>query len=135
MSVVRAPVAIVELLQSDVAVAILVSGRHDDMQSVFVLQHLHVFPGDDEDYKFIAVYSSRENAVRAVERLQLRPGFRDFPDLVADLGKGAKGAVSIWMSTGLTKMAGRQALKPSERPSAEDLLPATGSRSSMSVFR
>ena len=62
------------------------------MQSVLLLQHLHVFPGDVEDYKFVGVYSSHENAVRAVERLQLQPGFRDFQELVADLGKGREGS-------------------------------------------
>jgi hypothetical protein len=62
------------------------------MQSVFVLQHLHVLQGDDEDYKFIGVYSSHASAVRAVERLRQQPGFRDFPDLVADLGKGREGS-------------------------------------------
>ena len=62
------------------------------MQSVFVLQHLHVLPDDDDDYKFIGVYSSHESAVRAVERLKVQPGFRDFPDLVADWGKGREGS-------------------------------------------
>jgi hypothetical protein len=62
------------------------------MQTVFVLQHLHVLPGDDEDYKFIGVYRTHESAARAVGRLQQQPGFRDFPDLVADLGKGRGGS-------------------------------------------
>lgn len=58
------------------------------MQSVYVLQHLHVFSEGDEDYKFIGVYSSHSEALRAVERLRLTPGFRDLPALVADLGQG-----------------------------------------------
>lgn len=60
------------------------------MQSVFVVQHLHVLSEaeGEEDCKFIGVYTSHENARLAVERLRLAPGFRDFPDLVADLGKG-----------------------------------------------
>jgi len=58
------------------------------MQSVFVVQHLHVLPEGQEDYKFIGVYTSHEKARRAVERLRLAPGFRDFPVLVADLGEG-----------------------------------------------
>ena len=58
------------------------------MQSVFVLQHLHLFSDHEEDCKIIGVYSSHENARRAVERLRLAPGFRDFPALVSDLGQG-----------------------------------------------
>jgi len=58
------------------------------VQSVFVLQHLHVFSLEDEDYKFIGVYSSHDSARRAVDRLRLQPGFRDFPALVADIGAG-----------------------------------------------
>ena len=58
------------------------------MQTVFVLQHLHVHSDNEEDNKFIGVYSSRESALRAVDRLRLEPGFLDFPALVADLGNG-----------------------------------------------
>ena len=58
------------------------------MRNVFVVQHLHVLAEGDEDSKFIGVYSTHENARRAVERLRLAPGFRDFPALVADLGEG-----------------------------------------------
>ena len=57
-------------------------------QSVFVLQHLHVHAEVEEDWKFIGVYGSHDSAVRAVERLRLQPGFRDFPALVANLGVG-----------------------------------------------
>ena len=58
------------------------------MPNVFVLHHLHVLAEDDEDYKFIGVYSSHTEALRAVERLRQAPGFREFPALVADLGQG-----------------------------------------------
>lgn len=58
------------------------------MQTVFVLQHLHLLPDGEEDIKLIGVYSSRESALRAVDRLRLMPGFRDLPALVADLGEG-----------------------------------------------
>ena len=66
----------------------LLSGMMKMTQSVFVLQHLHVLSEDEEEDKFIGVYSSRESALRAVDRLRLQPGFRDFPALVADLGVG-----------------------------------------------
>ena len=62
------------------------------MTSVFVLQHLHVLPGDHQDYKFVGVYSSRDSAIRAVQRLCVQPGFRDFPDLVADSVEGRDGS-------------------------------------------
>jgi len=47
---------------------------------VFVVQHLHVQDDGEEDVKFIGVYSSRETAQAAVERLKLKPGFCDAPD-------------------------------------------------------
>lgn len=50
------------------------------MPSVFVLQHVHLTEDDVEDVKFIGVYSSRENAQAAVERLGHVPGFLDVPD-------------------------------------------------------
>ena len=34
----------------------------------------------EEDPKLIGVYSSRASAEKAVERLRLRPGFRDRPE-------------------------------------------------------
>jgi hypothetical protein len=50
--------------------------------SVFVVQHLHPLPQGDEDTKLIGVYSTRERAVAAIERLRGSPGFRQFPELV-----------------------------------------------------
>ena len=58
------------------------------MQSVYVLQHLHVRPDGDEDYKFIGVYSSRGSALSALDRLRLAPGFRDFATLVSEADDG-----------------------------------------------
>ncbi len=58
------------------------------MQHVFVLSHLHVYDDGSEDIKLLGVYSSHQSALQAVERLRLVAGFRDFPDLVADLGAG-----------------------------------------------
>ena len=52
------------------------------MQSVFVVQHLHILPGGEEDVKFIGVYRSFEAACSAVERLRSQPGFRDHPRIV-----------------------------------------------------
>src|SRR4051812_21599721 len=57
------------------------------MQSVYLLQHLHIHPDGDEDYRLVGVYSSRSGATAALERLRGMPGFRDFPELVSDLGE------------------------------------------------
>ena len=46
------------------------------MQRVFILQHVHQLGCNTEDVKFIGVYTSRENADNAIERLVLQPGFR-----------------------------------------------------------
>lgn len=58
------------------------------MDSVFVLQHLHVLPGGEEDAKVIVVYRSHDAAKAAVSRLSLQPGFRDFPNIVSPEGLG-----------------------------------------------
>ncbi len=50
------------------------------MAQVYVLQHVHELENGDEDVKFIGVYSSRENAESAIERLIRAPGFCDAPD-------------------------------------------------------
>ena len=52
------------------------------MRSVFVLQHLHILPNEQEDVKFIGAYSSPSSAKAAVQRLGTQPGFRDFPNVV-----------------------------------------------------
>jgi hypothetical protein len=50
------------------------------MTSVFVLQHVHEMDDGTEDVKFIGVYSSRQKAQAAAERLRAAPGFSDSPD-------------------------------------------------------
>jgi hypothetical protein len=50
------------------------------MASVFVLQHVHTQEDGVEEVKFIGVYSAREKAQAAVERLNRLPGFADAPD-------------------------------------------------------
>jgi hypothetical protein len=46
---------------------------------VYVLQHVHSLEDGEEDVKFIGVYSSRENAHAAIERLSRAAGFSDTP--------------------------------------------------------
>jgi len=47
---------------------------------VFVVQHLHEMDDGEENVKMIGVYSTREIAEQAVERLKLQPGFSDIPE-------------------------------------------------------
>ena len=47
---------------------------------VFVVEHLHVQDDGEESPKLIGVYSSKENAEKAVSRMKLLPGFGDTPD-------------------------------------------------------
>jgi hypothetical protein len=48
--------------------------------SVYVVQHVLELPDDAEEIKMIGVYSSELDAQRAVERLRLVEGFRNYPD-------------------------------------------------------
>jgi hypothetical protein len=50
------------------------------MMTVYVLQHVHSLEHGEEDFKFIGVYSSRDNAQEAVRRLSQSPGFSESPD-------------------------------------------------------
>lgn len=51
------------------------------MKSVFILQHSHALSDiGEEETKFIGVYSSKDKAHEAIERLSKQPGFRDLPD-------------------------------------------------------
>ena len=52
------------------------------MKTVFVVEHLHVLPGGQENVKFIGVYRSSEAAHAAIERRKVHPGFRDHPRLI-----------------------------------------------------
>lgn len=51
------------------------------MNTVFVLEHLYESADTSvQEAKLIGVYSSREKAEKAIEKLIKQPGFRDFPD-------------------------------------------------------
>ncbi len=52
------------------------------MESVFLLQHLHVNSDDNECVKTIGIYATRDDAVCAIERLSSEPGFKDYPKLI-----------------------------------------------------
>jgi hypothetical protein len=49
------------------------------MSRVFLLQHLHILNGDEEDVKALGIYSTRDEALTAVERFRALPGFKDCP--------------------------------------------------------
>jgi len=48
--------------------------------TVFVLQHVRRYGDDEENVKFIGVYSSQSAADSAIRRLSIQPGFKDSPD-------------------------------------------------------
>lgn len=49
-------------------------------EAVWVLHHVAREGTDDEDVKFIGVYSSQQKAEEAAESLRVKPGFREHPD-------------------------------------------------------
>lgn len=49
-------------------------------REVFLVQHVHLLDEGEEDVKTIGIYSTREAAQQAVERLRCQPGFRDTPE-------------------------------------------------------
>jgi hypothetical protein len=51
-----------------------------DAKEVFLVEHVHVLEDGEEDVKIIGVYSTRDAAQQAVERLRLQPGFCDTPE-------------------------------------------------------
>jgi hypothetical protein len=52
------------------------------MKSVFIVQHLHVFPDGSECVKLIGAYRCKAAALSAVERLRVQPGFCDYPRII-----------------------------------------------------
>ena len=62
------------ITELDVLVSQSLRGR-----GVFVLQHVHTFPGGRQDVKMIGVYSTHGMAQEAIARLLLQPGFQDAP--------------------------------------------------------
>lgn len=51
------------------------------MKSIFLLQHLHTCSDGTEDVKIIGVYSSKQAALGAIQRLKTQPGFQETPEL------------------------------------------------------
>ena len=55
---------------------------------VYLLQHLHIHEDGEESALIIGIFSTRERAESAVERLSGQPGFRDHPGIMSDEGEG-----------------------------------------------
>jgi hypothetical protein len=67
---------------------------------VFVVQHARELEDGEEEIKMIGVYSTRDKAEEAVERLRLQPGFRETPkcfhidDYTVDMDHWTEGYVT-----------------------------------------
>ncbi len=48
----------------------------------FALHHIHVFDYENNCIKFIGIYSSLAETKNAVNRLSIKPGFSEFPDII-----------------------------------------------------
>jgi len=47
---------------------------------VFLLWHIHVLPGGEDNAKLIGVYATADDAEQAKQRVSSQPGFRDYPE-------------------------------------------------------
>ena len=47
---------------------------------VYVLHHVHAHKDGSEDVKLIGIYSSRESATGAIDRVRHAPGFSQMPE-------------------------------------------------------
>jgi len=52
------------------------------MKTVFVLEHLHTQNDGEEDWKRIGIYRTRNDALDAIDRIKIQPGFCDHPDMI-----------------------------------------------------
>lgn len=50
------------------------------MSTIFLLQHVHAFDDGHEDVKLIGVFSSKELALAAQQKVADQPGFRELPE-------------------------------------------------------
>jgi hypothetical protein len=52
------------------------------MESVFVVQHLHLLPNSEDSVCFIGVYRTLDAAKAAIQRLGVQPGFCKYPQII-----------------------------------------------------
>ena len=77
------------------------------MTKVYLLHHIYLCDEitEEEEQKFIGVYSTEEKAKAAVERLKSQPGFRDHPndfqinDHTVDEDSWTEGFISVEQAT------------------------------------
>lgn len=73
------------------------------MEKVYIVEHVHKYNDESEDIKFIGAYSTRENAVNAVDRLGHKPGFAQtregfhINEIIVDRDQWTEGFIS-WKS-------------------------------------
>lgn len=61
------------------------------IQSVFVLEHLHTHEDGEECWKRIGIYRTYQDAMDAVARTRILPGFCDYPDLMDETNEQSSG--------------------------------------------
>ena len=54
--------------------------RAFSMTTIYMLDHTHEFDDGHDDTKLIGVFSTREKAEAALERVRDQPGFRSHPE-------------------------------------------------------
>ncbi len=52
----------------------------NEANSVYLLQHVHRFPNQDEDVKILGIFATREDAETAIAGYKSLEGFKDTPD-------------------------------------------------------
>jgi len=52
------------------------------MKYVFVLEHLHTHEDGEECWKKIGIYKTFEDALSAIQRVNMLTGFSDYPNLI-----------------------------------------------------
>ena len=50
------------------------------MKYVYYLEHIHKISNDNESAKLLGIFSTEENAKKAINKYKKLPGFKDFPD-------------------------------------------------------
>lgn len=52
------------------------------MKTVFLVEHLHTQDDGEEDWTRIGIFSTRTDALAAVERARKLPGFLEYPNMI-----------------------------------------------------
>ena len=49
---------------------------------VYLVQHVHLFDKNQEDVKIIGIYSSPKKAIKAIDKLSEKPGFKEHSKII-----------------------------------------------------